>query len=302
MRITLIGSNGLLSNAIGKLADQLNFELNVLGFSPPTNHTYNNFRQIDLSTEFPYIESIIDSQIIIYCAGAGIQSELKESDQLIYHLNTFVPVTLAAKLETAGFKGTLVTFGSYFEIGANSIDKSFSEIEIVNSDRPVVNTYSNSKRLLSKFWFSYHKDLNYWHFILPTIYGPEENPKRLIPYTIVGILQNRSLTFTSGDQIRQYIHIDDVASLIFEASGKNLPKGIYSIPGRETFSVKQLVLNLFEYFNKKPDLDIFGEISRLDIQMKVLKLDGSKLIHALDLEPRISIFDSVSEYVYHLSV
>ena len=44
--------------------------------------------------------------------------------------------------------------------------------------------------MLTRFVSAYAHEFIHWHFIIPTIYGPGENVKRLIPYTIQSILKH----------------------------------------------------------------------------------------------------------------
>ena len=73
------------------------------------------------------------------------------------------------------------------------------------SSAPAPSDYVVSKRMLTRFVTSYKHDFTHWHFIIPTIYGENENPKRLIPYTINAIKNGEELHFTAGNQTRQYL-------------------------------------------------------------------------------------------------
>ena len=70
----------------------------------------------------------MSSDIIIYAIGAGIQSDLKEGFNLIYNLNVTVPVSICNKLKELDYKGTFVTFGSFFEIGETKETKPFTNM------------------------------------------------------------------------------------------------------------------------------------------------------------------------------
>lgn len=296
MKVAIIGTNGLLSDCFGRYCNINNYPLNMYGLTIPIGHSYNSFRQTNLINEDLKYEELILSDVIIYAAGAGVQSNLRENIELIYFLNVTVPVKLCINLKTYGYQGAFVSFGSYFEIGENQDDQLFTEIELLKSQRKVVNEYSVSKRMLSRFISSADLPYKTWHFILPTIYGERESPHRLIPYTIHALKTKSELTFTSGEQVRQYIYVDEVVDMIYRSYSANIPSGIYNISGSETLTVKDLVISLFALYNTTFPEGVFGKTERLDSGMKNLQLDGCKLQQAIDYRPKIKISDVYERY------
>ena len=80
MRICIIGGNSFLSTAIGKVCEsQPKVSILVLGRSKPRNYSYNEYQEIDLEAQRIDASKLIDCDFIIYCAGAGIQSHLKQN-------------------------------------------------------------------------------------------------------------------------------------------------------------------------------------------------------------------------------
>jgi nucleoside-diphosphate-sugar epimerase len=50
------------------------------------------------------------------------------------------------------------------------------------------------------------------------LYGPMENQKRLVPYVIRNLLEGRRCPLTAGHQVRDFLHVSDVARAICEAA------------------------------------------------------------------------------------
>lgn len=296
MKVSIIGSNGLLSNSLGRFCNQQNFELDIYGRTIPKNHQYTNFFKLDLALEQIDFTHLIQSDLVVYAAGAGIQSNLKEELTYIYELNVVAPIKIFNTLKRLNFKGTFVSFGSYFEIGETAEYKVFDEIGVLSSQMNAPNDYTVSKRTLSRYLSSVQSEFKHYHFILPTIYGESESPNRLIPYTLKSIKNNEELRFTSGDQIRQYIYIEDVVSMIFSSIDKNLIGGVYNIAGVEELSVKELVMMLFQLMGVEVLPDIFGKAERKDVGMKVLRLNGEKLLKNINYIPTTKISDIYVKY------
>ena len=167
---------------------------------------------------------------------------------------------------------------------------------ILKSTNSAPNTYTVTKRILSRFITSAKFSYTTWHFILPTIYGEKENPKRLIPYILRAIREKEELCLTSGEQVRQYIYINEVVKIIDLAYQKQLTSGMYNIAGNEELSVKELVSMLFNYYGASLNTEVFGKAKRQDTGMKILKLDGTALTSFLGYRTNLRITDVIKEY------
>ena len=133
MKVALIGSNGTLATAVGKYCNQKEYELHVYGRSKPSAYDCNSLHETDLLSDKFDFHNLSDYDMIVYAAGAGIQSQQKDNVDVIYKLNVDFPVCLYNKLKECKSSARLITFGSYFEIGCNNEKRCFSEVDIINS-------------------------------------------------------------------------------------------------------------------------------------------------------------------------
>lgn len=296
MKISILGTNGFLSTAIAKYANETGWTLDMYGLDEPVGHKYDKFYKVNLMDAELDCSGLVDSDIIIYAIGAGIQANLKEGFNLIYNLNVTAPVTICNKLKELSYKGRFVTFGSVFEMGETKEERFFTEEDVLTSTCPAPNDYTVSKRMLSKFVASYKHEFTHWHFYIPTIYGAGENPRRLIPYVVNAIRTGEELHFTAGDQTRQYVHVSEVPRLIDLVLRKNLPSGLYNIEGKETMTVKEIVSLIHKAMGKEVPEGCFGSVERADVGMKYLALDGGKLRETTGFEAQIKIEDTIQRY------
>lgn len=296
MKISIIGSNGFLATAIGKYANKQGWELLMFGLEPPLHHAYTTFSPLNLLQDGMDASLFLDSDMIVYAAGAGVQSSLREGAALIYNLNTTIPVDLCRQLKELGYKGVLVTFGSVFEMGETLESHKFTEEEVLMSQAVTKSDYAISKRMLSRFSTSFTHEYTHWHFIIPTIYGEGENPNRLIPYTVNAIKNHQELHFTSGEQVRQYVYVGEVPHLLHLALDKLLPSGMYNIEGGETSSVREIVSLIHQVYGAVLPSTAFGSASRTDSGMKYLALNGTKLYKAIGYRSRVKIVDVIKNY------
>ena len=296
MKISILGTNGFLSTAIAKYANEVGWTLDMYGLDEPVGHKYDNFYKVNLMVTELDCSRLVESDLIIYAIGAGIQANLKEGFNLIYNLNVTVPVTICNKLKELNYQGRFVTFGSVFEMGETKEERFFTEEDIITSLCSAPNDYTVSKRMLSKFVASYKHEFIHWHFYIPTIYGAGENPKRLIPYVINAIRKGEELHFTAGDQTRQYIHVNEIPRILALALEKNIPSGLYNIQGKETVTVKEIVTEIHHVMGKEVPDGCFGGVKRADVGMKYLALNGKKLHDATGFEASIKIVDIIDTY------
>ena len=99
----------------------------------------------------------------------------------------------------------------------------------------------------------------------------------MIPYTINAILNNEELHFTSGEQVRQYLYVGDVANVLHAAFKQSAPSGIYNIAATEIYSVREIVEMIHDHFQLTMSEKCFGDVVRADVRMKQLVLNGNKL-------------------------
>lgn len=297
MRICILGTNGFLSTEIAKYANKKGWHLSMYGLDEPRGHSYDVFQKINLMDADLDCSILLNADIIVYAIGAGIQSNLKEGTNLIYALNVTAPVSICNKLKELNYQGRFVTFGSVFEMGETQEHHPFSEDDILCSSSPAPSDYVVSKRMLTRFVSSYKHDFVHWHFIIPTIYGAGENPKRLIPYTINAIRSGEELHFTAGDQIRQYVHVSEVPQLLEMSYENSLESGVYNIEGPETLTVRELVTMIHGAMDKEVPEGCFGSAMRTDVGMKYLALNGEKLQSAIGFDAVVKIADVINFYL-----
>ena len=105
MKISIMGPNGFLSTAIAKYANKEHWALDMYGLDTPVRHKYDNFYKMNLMDTEMDCSGLMDSDIVIYAIGAGIQANLQEDFNLIYNLNVTAPVNICNKLKELDYKG-----------------------------------------------------------------------------------------------------------------------------------------------------------------------------------------------------
>lgn len=295
MKITIIGSNGMLSVALTKYFSTLTGTLvTVYGLEPPIGYTCHNFRPINLLEERLNYEELLGSDVIIYSSGAGVQASLKTDSSLMYALNVHIPIEITLQLKKCDFKGIYISFGSYMEIGINDEEgKSFNEDEVVCSLLPVSNDYALSKRLYGRYMRDFKAGYTTYHFILPNMFSEDDLKPgtRLVPYTLQYLQdycagkKTKDPSFSAGLQTRQFITVEEMVLTVEKSIMAQIPSGLYCIGGGEFLSIRNLIERLFSIYKVPCKDEYFGKEVRRDGDIRSLRLDGRKLIGILGFQP-----------------
>jgi nucleoside-diphosphate-sugar epimerase len=75
------------------------------------------------------------------------------------------------------------------------------------------------------------------------VYGSGEDPERLIAYVINQLLDDEPALLTSGRQIRDYLHVDDVAAAIWQVAASPF-NGAVNVGSGEPVSVAQVAASI----------------------------------------------------------
>ena len=301
MKIAIIGANGMLSVALTKQFMAEGHRVDVFGLDAPLGYDCTNFYPCNLLNKdgLDY-DILMQSDMIIYASGAGVQAALSTPSSLMYALNVNAPIEITLQLKMREYKGIYVSFGSYMEIGLNDEDgRAFTEEEVICSSLPVTNDYALSKRLYGRYMKDFSADYTFYHFILPNMFSEDDLKPgtRLVPYTLQ-YLQDynagknpQTPSFSAGLQTRQFITLEEMILTVDKAICKKIPSGIYNIGGGEFLSIRNLIERLFEIYEVPCKDEFFGQEVRRDGDIKSLCIDGSKLMNELGYLPNSKIED-----------
>lgn len=301
MKISIIGANGMLSVALTKyFYGKEGVTVDVYGLDEPKGYTCDNYYQVNLLKDKLDYDNLINSDVIVYASGAGVQAALKTDSSLMYALNVNAPIEITLQLKKRGYKGIYVSFGSYMEIGLNDEDgKAFTEDEVICSTLPVTNDYGLSKRLYGRYMKDFEADFTFYHFILPNMFSEDDLKPgtRLVPYTLQ-YLQDYNAgknpeapSFSAGLQTRQFITLEEMIQTVDKVIVKSIISGVYNMGGGEFLSIRSLIERLFSIYCVPCKDEYFGKSLRRDGDIKSLRIDGNKLFQALGVLPNAKIED-----------
>jgi nucleoside-diphosphate-sugar epimerase len=81
------------------------------------------------------------------------------------------------------------------------------------------------------------------------LYGPSEDPRRLVPALIHSLQVGKSFEATAGEQIRDYLHLEDVASALITLATQQV-NGIYNISSGLPITMRHLMIQIGQMLGK----------------------------------------------------
>ena len=130
------------------------------------------------------------------------------------------------------------------------------------------------------------------------LYGPGEDERRLVPQVARALLAGEPATTSDGAQIRDFMHVDDVAAG-FVALLQSAVEGPVNIASGEAVSIAD-VLALVAAATGRPELLRLGALARRAGEPERLVADVRRLHDEVGFQPSIALGQGIAETVASL--
>jgi nucleoside-diphosphate-sugar epimerase len=124
------------------------------------------------------------------------------------------------------------------------------------------------------------------------LYGPHEHRQRLAPSVILALLKGERARCTHGRQVRDFLHVEDVASA-FAAILDSDAEGIVNIGSGEPIALRKIVTAIGENLDAPNRID-FGALPAPAHDPRILIPDVRRLHDELGWTPRHSITTGIA--------
>jgi nucleoside-diphosphate-sugar epimerase len=151
------------------------------------------------------------------------------------------------------------------------------------------NLYGISKNSLNKLLNRYaiQNDLSYAWGRIFFLYGPFEYNKRIIPYVITSLMRNKPADCSHGKQVRDFLHVEDVAHAFVSLLDSTL-EGDINIASGVPVSIRSIVERIGVLMNKS-DLIRLGARPSLPDDPPVIFADVRRLNNELSWYPKYEL-------------
>jgi dTDP-glucose 4,6-dehydratase len=196
----------------------------------------------------------------------------------------------------------------FIHISTDEVYGSLGSIGLFNEFTPYApnSPYSASKAS------SDHLARAWWHtYGLPVIvtncsnnYGPFHFPEKLIPLTIINAIENLPIpVYGTGDNIRDWLYVDDHARALLLVAKSGPPGSSYNIGGSAERSNNQVVNVICNILNEiKPQAwdhnRLICYVSDRPGHDKRYAIDSSKIQNELGWRPEVSFESGIRKTIY----
>jgi nucleoside-diphosphate-sugar epimerase len=127
------------------------------------------------------------------------------------------------------------------------------------------------------------------------LYGPRENPARLVSSVIISLLRGLPAKSSHGLQVRDYLHVQDVADGMVALFNSNC-RGAYNIAAGTSTTIREIVELLGKIIGRSDLLQIGALPSRANDVPLVLG-DGRRTLNDIGWKPRLGLEAGLSHTV-----
>ena len=285
-KILITGGTGFIGYHLAKKCIKLNWEVTSLSTNKPIK-----LRKIK---KVKYIVADISSK-------KKIKNKIKLNFDYVVNLAGYVDHT--KKIKT--IKSHYIGCKNISSIFINSNIKKFLQIgssiengKIISPqkennirNRKIHSIYGKSKLLSTNFLLDLHKRYNFPVTILRLylIYGPYQDPNRIISIAILNSIFNKEFDCSNGKQSRDFLYIDDLVDGIIKILVKknNLSGEILNLGFGKPIRIKKIIQNITRLIGRgKP---IFGKIKSRKDEIKELYPNLDKAKRFIDWKPKINL-------------
>jgi nucleoside-diphosphate-sugar epimerase len=127
------------------------------------------------------------------------------------------------------------------------------------------------------------------------LYGPGEDPHRLVPSVVLSLLDGRPARTTPGEQLRDFLHVDDVAEALVAVAQSDVTGAVNVGAGRPV-AVRELV-EILGTITGHPELVELGALPYAPNDPMVVSADTLRLTDECGFTPRRTLEDGLAETV-----
>ena len=282
-KLLIAGGTGFIGYHLAKKAIERGYDVSSLSSKKPKSYRYvkkvkyiicntlnKNLLKKKLNKNF---------DVVINLSGYVNHSDKKKTFQTHYYgCQNLANIFLEKKIKK------FIQIGSGMENG--NIKSPQKEKEIC---KPLTN-YALAKYKSSSYLLNLINKKKFPAVILRLYltYGPEQDLNRLIPLAIVQSLKGREIPTTHGNQVRDFIYIDDLIEIILKfINVKLLKKRIFNIGSTRPTKIKNVIKEIIKITGKgKPN---FGKIKLRKGEIMNMYPDTKSMRLKLRWSPKIPL-------------
>lgn len=229
MRLAVTGTTGFLGRRLVEVALARGHAVRALargGRRPPAGAEPV---EGELSDRAALHRLVAGAEVVVHLAALGVQHRDRDWERMA-SVNVRQPLALAEEAARAGARalvaaGTVLEYRGHGRLpGAPAAPgATCAEDDPTEPD----DAYGATKAAGGLVLRARARDLGLpcWWLRLATLYGPGDDPQRLLPAAVAAARARRPLDLTPGEQVREWLHVDDAVEALLAAAAAAPPAG-----------------------------------------------------------------------------
>jgi len=127
------------------------------------------------------------------------------------------------------------------------------------------------------------------------VYGPYEDPRRLVSSVIVALLKGEPAPTTRGEQVRDYLHVEDVADAL-RAIAESGVSGAVNVASGTDVTVAQVATQIGR-LTGRPDLLRLGALPYREDEPMVIRAGTRRLREDIGWKPRFDLAGGLADTI-----
>lgn len=295
-RVLISGASGFIGSHCFKYLHENNYDVYGLTGNRGKLENKVNFYYVDYSQKSKILELFAELKPthLIHCAWIATPGVFWASEKNIECITNSINL-FQAFCESGGQK--ILSIGSCAEYEWNS--SPYSEMNSLSVPSTI---YGKSKlctlNALAAIKDIYSIDYVWARLFFP--YGPGEPEDKLISSVIKAILNKKTIECSPGDQIKDFIYINDVVSAIVKLLFNGSATGVFNIGSGKGCSVRDVIEIIIDKMKGKDYVCYTPSMARSD-EPEELVADVARLKTVCDWQQEISLSEGIDRTIRALT-
>lgn len=296
-KVIVTGANGFVGTALCKALAKSNVEIIAIVRDKSENideiKNINKIRIIycDLS-KFRELDQLIadsDIDVLYHLAWVGSAGPMRgdysvQINNIRYSCDT---IEACARMKIAKF------------VFASSIMEYEISAQMETDNTPGINTLYSSAKISADYMtrtLAGKLGIEYIRAVISNIYGPGELSPRLINTSIRKLLAGDHCSFSAGDQMYDFIYIDDAAETFVEIGKKGVNNKTYYIGSLEPRPLKEFLILLKNQVDPQIQIGL-GDLEFNGVSLSYTEFDIFAVKKDTGFQPRVSFEEGVKRTI-----
>lgn len=208
----------------------------------------------------------------------------------------YAPENVPVMQQSLTFLQTLIDIGCQQFVGVGTCAEYDTDVGFLREDGPTKPATIYAACKLSMCLIGQHMaeaaGVNFAWGRLLYLYGEQEDSRRLVPALIQSLRAQKPFDATAGEQVRDYLHVSDVASALVTLAQQKA-QGVFNISSGTPITMRQLMETIGEIVGGR-DLIRFGAIPYRQWEPMFICGDN-RMLKSLGWSPRSSLREGLEK-------